>query len=151
MTQSVAQQLFDSLTPPQQDAVSLVKLSLDCFNSADGAGMFSGVARYNVLEQRLPLAAIKARTMFGMWAGLLRIMQWPVPPKSADQRIAQALLVEHPAQTLRALATEAQAIVSLARMLHDADKAARKALRAEANAELHAQLDHEFNDSLESI
>lgn len=131
--------------------MSLVKLSLDCFNSADGTGLFAGVARYNVLEQRLPLAAIKARDMFGMWAGLLRIMQWPVPPKSADQRIAEALLVSDPPQTLRSLATEAQAIVSIARMLHDADKAARKALRAELNAEIHAPLDPEFNDSLEGI
>lgn len=122
-----------------------MKLSLDCFNSADGTGLFAGVARYNVLEQRLPLAALKARDMFGMWAALLRIMQWPVPPKAADQRIVEALTVSDTRQTLRCLATEAQAVVSIARMLHDADKATRKALRVEAT------LDPFFEDSLENI
>lgn len=128
-----------------------MKISLDCFNSADGVGLFTGVARYNVLEQRLPLAAIKARDMFGLWSSLLRMMRWPVPPKAADAKIAEALLVSDPAKVIRTLASEAQAVVSMARMLHDADKNSRKALRAEiyaAKAELEAP---DFDDSLEGI
>ncbi len=113
----------------------------------DGAGLFTGVARYNVLEQRLPLAALKSRNMFGMWAALLRIMQWPVPPKKLDQDIIESLNVSDPAQTLRVLATEAQAIISIARMLHDDDKAAKKALLPEPEN----NLGPEFNGSLEDI
>lgn len=151
MTQSAAQKLFDSLSPHQQDAVSLVKLSLDCFNSADGTGLFAGGARYNELEQRLPIAAIKSRTIFGFWANLLNGLKWPVPPKYADQRILESLNVSDPAKTLRSLATEHKAIISVARQLHGDDKATRKVLRAELNAEIHAPLDPEFNDSLEGI
>lgn len=147
MTQNAVQQLIDNLSQPQKDAIHLVKLSLNCFNSMDGAGLFTGVARYNVLEQRLPLAALKSRNMFGMWAALLRIMQWPVPPKKLDQDIIESLNVSDPAQTLRVLATEAQAIISIARMLHDDDKAAKKALLPEPEN----NLGPEFNGSLEDI
>lgn len=112
----------------------------------DGAGLFTGVNRYNVLEQRLPLAAIKSRNMFSMWSSLLHIMQWPVPPKKADQDITKALKVADPAKTLRALAIDTQAIIMIARMLHDQDKASKKAMYAQE-----APLDDHFNGSLEGI
>lgn len=143
-----AQTLLDSLSQPQQDAIRLVKLSLDCFNSADGTGLFTGVNRYNTLEQRLPLAALKARSIFGFWAALLNIMKWPVPPKYADEKVVEALAVSDPQQVLRTLATEAQAVVMIARMLHDADKATRRAIRAEMEA---AELPPEFHSSLEDL
>ncbi len=70
--------------------MSLVKLSLDCFNSADGTGLFAGVARYNVLEQRLPLAAIKARDMFGMEQGAAGRTEVDRRMQGADARSEQA-------------------------------------------------------------
>jgi len=59
-------------------------------------------------------------------------MQWPVPPKSADQRILAAIAAPDASDVLRALATETASIITLARMWHDQDKAARKALHAES-------------------
>lgn len=125
-----------------------MKISLDCFNSKDGAGLFTGVERYNVLAGRLPLAAVQARDMHGFWANLMRKMRWEMPPKAADQKIAQALLVDNPAATIKALATEAVSIITIARMLHDADKETRRAIHAGLTG---AEAPADFNDSLEGI
>lgn len=110
--------------------------------------MFTGVTRYNSLAQRLPLAAVQARDMHSFWAGLLRKMQWPVPPKKADQRIVETLCVSDARLTLKALATEAVSIITLARMLHDQDKKTRRELQEEFLA---GQNEPDFNDSIEGI
>lgn len=114
----------------------------------DGSGLFTGVTRYNSLAQRLPLAAVQARDMHSFWAGLLRKMQWPVPPKKADHRIVEALCVSDARLTLKALTTEAVSIITLARMLHDQDKKTRRELQEEFLA---GQAEPDFNDSLEGI
>lgn len=117
----------------------------------DGCGLFTGVTRYNSLAQRLPLAAVQARDMHGFWAGLLRKMQWPVPPKKADAAIIEALSVEDARQTLKALATEAVSIITLARALHDKDKKTRRELQEEFFATASENQVPDFNDSLEGI
>ena len=122
---------------------------MDCFNSADGTGLFAGVSRYNVLAQRVPLAAIQAQDMHAFWAGLLRKMQWSVPPKRADASIIDALTVEDDRKTLKVLATETVSIITLARALHDKDKKTRKELQSEFYEK--ANQEPEFDDSLEGI
>jgi len=119
---------MQALSPPQQAAINMIKLSLDCFNSADGTGMFTGVARYNVLSGRVEICAVQADSLPRFWALLLRRMQWPVPPKSADSNILNAIAAPDARDVLRALATETASIITLARMLHDKDKAARKVI-----------------------
>jgi|GEM_PF-3272429 len=126
------QALISTLSPPQQAAINLIKLSLDCFNSAEGSGLFAGVERYNVLAGRVEISAVQADSLPRFWALLLKRMQWPVPPKSADQRILAAIAAPDASDVLRALATETASIITLARMWHDQDKAARKALHAES-------------------
>lgn len=93
--------------------------------------MFSGVGRYNVLAARVEISAVQARDLPQFWALLLRRMQWPVPPKSADARILSCIGAPDGRDVLRALATETASIITLARMWHDQDKAARKALRTD--------------------
>lgn len=127
--------LINSLAAPQQSAIGVVKLALDCFNGADGTGLFRGVERYNVLAGRVEICAVQADSLPRFWALLLRRMQWPVPPKGADQAIVDALCVESSAEVLRTLATETASIITLARMAHDSGKAARKALRQDRDAE----------------
>ncbi|MDD5181495.1 MAG: hypothetical protein PHT15_09585, partial [Gallionellaceae bacterium] len=122
--------LLMTLSQPQQAAINMIRLSLDCFNSADGTGMFTGVERYNVLAGRVEISAVQADSLPRFWALLLRRMQWPVPPKYADDRILAAISAPDARDVLRALATETASIITLARMWHDQDKAARKALRA---------------------
>lgn len=93
--------------------------------------MFTGVERYNVLAGRVEISAVQADSLPRFWALLLRRMQWSVPPKSADQRILSAIAAPDARDVLRALATETASIITLARMWHDQDKAARKALRTD--------------------
>lgn len=120
--------LLETLSVPQQQAVKLVKLSLDCFNNY---GLMDGTNRYNVLEQRITLAATQKRDLHGFWAVLLNKMLWPQPTKAAGPEIVKHLQVGEQQQTLRALATEAKSLVMIARMLHDEDKETRKQLKAE--------------------
>jgi hypothetical protein len=136
---------METLSPPQQAAINLLKLSLDCFNGADGTGMFSGVERYNILAGRVEIVAVQADNLPRFWALLLRRMQWPVPPKWADERIVSAISVPEGGDVLRILATETASIITLARMLHDVDKASMKALRR--NSEFQEEIDRR-DDSL---
>lgn len=121
--------LIEGLAPPQKSAIGIVKLALDCFNSGEGCGLFAGVERYNVLAGRVEICAVQADSLPRFWALLLRRMQWPVPPKAADSRIVHALLATNPSAVLRTLATETSSLITLSRMLHDADKQARRGMR----------------------
>lgn len=121
--------LLQTLAPPQRAAIGVVKLALDCFNGADGTGMFTGVERYNVLAVRVEIAAVQADNLPRFWALLLRRMQWPVPPKWADERIVTALSASDGNEVLRVLATETASVITLGRMLHDARKESLKTAR----------------------
>lgn len=146
------QDLLGSLSPPQQAAIEMVRLSLDCFNSADGAGLFAGVERYNVLAGRVEISAVQADSLPRFWALLLKRMRWPVPSKAADERILAAISAPDGREVLRTLATETASIITLARMAHDADKQSRRAIRDAERLEAQAAADAvEFNDSLEGI
>jgi hypothetical protein len=127
--QSALEALLETLTPEQRAAVSITKLAIDCFNSSDGTGLFTGMERYGVLGARLQIAAVQADSLTRFWALLLRRMNWPVPPKAADARIVSCLSAPNGTSVLRVLASEAASVITLARMAHDADKATRRALR----------------------
>lgn len=127
--QNALEELLSTLSPEQRAAVSITKLSIDCFNSADGTGLFKGVERYGVLGARIQIAAVQADNLTRFWALLLRRMNWPVPPKAADARIVACLSAHDGPAVLRVLAMEAASVITLARMAHDADKSTRRALR----------------------
>lgn len=120
---------------------------MDCFNSADGEGLFTGTTRYATLAGRVEICATQARDLPQFWALLLRRMQWPVPPKAKDGAIVDALSAQHPRAVLRVLATETVSVITLARMLHDANKSSRRAERAAIND----TQDDFLNDELEGI
>ena len=123
---SEASDLVNQLSPQEQAAINIVRLSLNCFNSADGMGMFSGISRYNVLAGRLEICAVQADSLPKFWSLLLNKMRWPMPPKSADRQILQAIKAADGNGVLRVIATETASIITLARMLHDEDKAAKR-------------------------
>lgn len=126
---------------------------MDCFNSADGTGLFTGVERYNVLAGRVEISAVQADSLPKFWALLLKRMQWPVPPKAADLRILAAISAPDGRDVLRALATETASIITLARMAHDQDKQTRRAMRVDADAETGEILtpSDSFGDSLDQL
>lgn len=137
---SSLEDLIQTLSQPQKSAIEITKLSLDCFNSADGTGLFSGVGRYAALAGRIEICAVQADTLPRFWALLLKRMQWPVPPKAADDRIVSAISAPDGRDVLRALATETASIITLARMAHDRDKQARREIRAELRDDLNDEL-----------
>ena len=116
--------------------MNLIKASLDFYNAYDGTGLFTGPGRYAVLEGRVRIAAVQSRTLFEFWSRLLTKMQWPTPPKKADEVILPMLNHEDELGVLRVLAEETPSIVMLARAWHDEDKAARKAAKAAWDEEI---------------
>lgn len=88
--------------------------------------MFTGVTRYNVLAGRIEICAVQADSLPKFWALLLNKMRWPIPPKSTDSRILEAISQPDAQGILKTLAAETPSIITLARMLHDQDKAANK-------------------------
>lgn len=121
----------------------MIKLSLDCFNGAEGAGLFAGMERYNILAGRVEIVAVQADSLPRFWALLLKRMQWPVPPKAADAAIVAALSASDSADVLRTLATETASTITLARMLHDIDKKAKRT----AWRDLERSAEEDFGDS----
>jgi len=87
------------------------------------------------LAGRVEICAVQADSLPRFWALLLRRMQWPVPPKSADAAILEAISAPDPHEVLRVLATETASVITLARMAHDQEKASRRALRQAVDPE----------------
>lgn len=151
--------LITTLPQHQRDAINLIKVSLDCFNSRDGAGRFVGVTRYSVLSARAALCAVQAGgNVVRFWGLLLAKMQWPTPPKRADASIIAAIGCPDGGAVLAAIASEASSLVTLARALHDEDKQVRcdyhAALRDEEEASIaaaDAARRSEPNDSLSDL
>ena len=100
------------------------------------------MTRYPVLAGRVELCAVQARNIPEFWAALLRKMRWPVPPRQYDSRIADLFQADDQPQVLRCLATEAVSIVTIARMLHSAQKPKRPEQSIDTT---------DYDDSLEGI
>lgn len=107
--------------------MELVKTTIDCFNSKDGIGRFSGVARYNQLEAMLPIVATQAGGKLSrFWGLLLKKMLWPVPPKRMDEVILPLLRSDSPQEVLKVMIEQPGSIVMLARYWHTTDKDANR-------------------------
>lgn len=126
------------MSEAQCRAIRLTKTAIDCFNSKDGIGLFSGMARYNVLEDRIRLCAVQARNLPQFWSILLTKMLWPTPPKRMDEIILSQLDVMEAGMTeadellvLRSIATETPFVVMLARYWHDQTKKERREMEEE--------------------
>lgn len=124
-------ELVDNLPQHQKDAIAIIKLALDCYNSLDGSGLFTGMERYSQLQARTEMSAVQSQSLFEFWSVLLKRMMWQLPPKSADKLITDAITGKDDRAVLNTLANDTASIISIARMLHDDDKKTRKALRAE--------------------
>ena len=110
------------MSQSEREAVQIVRTALDCFNSKDGSGLFTGVERYAVLTARTGIAAVQSVSLSQFWANLLRRMMWGVPPRKFDGQITECLTCEVPHEVIRILAMRTSAIVMLARMVHTEEK-----------------------------
>jgi hypothetical protein len=122
--------LLATLQGHEQHAVKLLKLTLDEYNSPDGTGLFSGAARYAVLEARVSLTAMQAHTLISWWSLLCRKLLWPLPSVAIDGKLLDLLQVKPAADytamdVLRCLAYQTAGVVMVARHWHTTEKAAR--------------------------
>jgi hypothetical protein len=119
--------LYNQLPPSQQRAVSIIQTFIDTYNSKDGTGLFSGVARYQYLEDRTKIAAVQSRTLLDFWSNLRQKLACPIPNKGDDYGITKMWMLPANEQheTINNLATRAAEIIMIARSLADHDKADR--------------------------
>lgn len=93
--------------------------------------------RYAVLAARASLCAVQAGgNVPKFWGLMLSKMLWTVPPKRADDAIVAAIGCPNGVAVLNAIATETASIITLARMLHDADKQERRDYHAALREEM---------------
>ena len=128
------EELLGTLTEAQRQAVSMLKVFIDCYNSRDGAGLFAGVSRYSALEGRCALAAARATGLLEFWALLRRSLRLDIPARSADELITPLWQSYPPQPVLRCLAMESAEIIMIARMLCNVDKEAYLEAKASAGA-----------------
>lgn len=121
------QALLGSLTPAERRAVALVGLMIRMHGGIDGEGLFSGVARYSVLSDRLSLAAERCRDVRSLWDIAASSLRWSIGAQKFDDAV---LTLIAPADTdgdvLRALAERTQAVVMIARRLARQERDARQ-------------------------
>jgi hypothetical protein len=100
----------------------MIKTSIDCFNSKDGTGLFSGISRYQRLSGRVEIAAMQARTPLEFWGLLLRRMLWQTPPARMDEKILELLNRPEASEAIKIMSSNAAAIVMIARYWHHTEK-----------------------------
>jgi hypothetical protein len=125
MSQEI-QVLLETLSPSERLAAEILKTSIDCFNSKDGEGMFSGMDRYQKLSARAEIAAVQARTPFEFWGLLLRRMMWRPPPARMDEKVLSLLQQPEAADAVSAIAANSAALVMIARFWHTKEKPKRE-------------------------
>lgn len=118
-------------------ACALVKVFVDMYNSPDGAGLFSGMQRYERLESRIRNAAVRATTLRHWWNRLADEMQVRLHGGDDDRFLLSCFALSPGTQesVLRALAAEHRSVVSLARAWHGAVKQQSAAYAAKTGTE----------------
>lgn len=115
-------------------ACGAVKLFIDCYNSADGSGIFVGMERYSRLEQRLSHAAAQAKTMRGLWDGLSRGLQVGIHDSKADGKLLALWALPRSIQSIaiEAMKRDYRSVVTLARHWHTQGKMQNEAYAEKA-------------------
>ena len=117
-------ELFADVSFPEFVAIALTRLWLDIYNSQDGAGLFQGMSRYEMLEPRLRQAAVPAGTLRNWWDRLCNSMQVPIHGGDYDLSLLDLLTIPLAAQqlVLRSIIDDYRSIIALARLWHSTNK-----------------------------
>lgn len=120
-------ELFTSLklSAEQQHAVLIIKQFIDCYNSVDGTGLFSGKERYFYLESRIKIAATQAKTIMNFWSILREKLQCPIPARRFYDDIVKLWSFDNQVNILRAIIIQASEFIMLARLLCDEEKGSK--------------------------
>ena len=136
--------LLEMLEEDQKKSVLILYQFINCYNSLDGSGLFSGIDRYSYLESRAKIAALQNTTLMAFWGTLREKLNCPIQPKKFDNEISEIWRTKDPHKVLKILATQTSECITLARMLHDDEKKKKK-------ADKEAVSEQPLNDSIEDI
>jgi len=110
--------IVDDLTPAERRAVALIGLAIRMHGGREGDGLFTGMSRYAVLEQRLRLSAERSRTVRQCWDTLCRSLGWSLAIMRWDEpALALVAPTDDDSDVLRVLAERSQSCVMIARYL----------------------------------
>jgi len=115
--------LTADLTPPEQQAVSLLAYALDQYNTYDGVGVLEGPTRFVRLEDRVRIAALQSDRPRLFWDKLAAHMRWPA---AGRPETLLALLRDLSPDALQLYRTQTQTLILLARHVHDTHKRQRR-------------------------
>jgi len=125
-----------NLNKAEEMAVRYYQFILDCYNSKDGTGLFTGMTRYTVLQERVILAATESQNLHDFWCNVTRIMKFYAVPKAADERLSNFWLLETNLQReiIDVFINHTAMVNVLARQLHTDNKEERKLMQQESEA-----------------
>lgn len=119
--------IVQGLSPAECRAVAIVALMIRLHGGPEGDGLFTGVARYSVLQGRVKMAAETSRDVRMMWDRATARMGWSITATDHD---AAVLTLIRPSETdpdvLRALADRSDSIVRLSRQIARRDRAKKR-------------------------
>ena len=125
-----------NLNKAEEMAVRYYKFILDCYNSKDGTGLFTGMTRYTVLVERVMLSATRAQNLRDFWCIMSKEMNFYAVPKAADERLSNFWLekIELQQDMLDVFVDQSAMVNTIARMMHTEDKEERKLMQQESEA-----------------
>lgn len=113
--------LLETLSVAEFLSVALAARFVLLYNSKDGAGLFAGVERYSMLEPRLKHNAVRARSAYDFWGGLVADMNAGLTRTHDDALNALLTMpLALAALALTELAHNSAAAVMLARSWYEA-------------------------------
>lgn len=114
------QSIFLQMSFVEFVAISFIRLIMDIYNSMDGVGIFSGLDRYEKLEDRVKIAAIRSFSLHGFWSRACDSLQLPIQSKMEDDDLLAFFALPSGLQqnVLSTIIKEHRAIVTLARVWH---------------------------------
>lgn len=123
MPESVAD-LTSRFTLVEFVACAYVRLAIDIYNGYDGSGLFTGMERYQMLDNRLETSAVKAGSLRGLWDYLTAELNLGIHPERYDEPLAAffALPPSLQFQVLATLSDQHKTMVSVARLWHTKNK-----------------------------
>lgn len=133
--------LVADLSFPEFVATALCRSFLDCYNSQDGTGLFTGMERYARLEARLHQCAVGSHGLRGWWNRLCTSMQVSIHGGDDDLALLRLLTVPSGLQqlVLRVLTDDYRSVVAMARLWHSTAKLADEKYAAKARQAVQAE------------
>lgn len=124
------EQLLESLSEAQQNAVKVIQTFIGIYspaNQGNGTGLFSGIKRYEALENRVPLAAMSSFSLFQFWGKLREKMLVGIPVSKSDKLLISLWNLPNQRQIIQSLRKESAEIIQIARAIQSSLSATKKA------------------------